>query len=320
MNSVRAVNALFRLFSVAILLGWALPAVPARAADPTFPPGSLVGMVPPPGMTGSKSFIGFVDAEKDSAIMLSGQTGAAFGQLQQTLAPEALKRQGIEVDKREPFQTSAGSVTLVTGTQTADKTRYRKYLVIGESAGVTLLANAQIPEHQSSYSDAVIRAALATLAVRAAVPDQEMLGLLPFKVGDLSGFHIENVIRGRGLLLLDHPASPTTFPSRMFIAVFPGGPSDADDPARFARMAFDSIVGITDVHLTMAEPLRINGQGGYQIMAEAKDPQTGTPIMVAQWLRFGGGAFLQMIGVAQADGWTDALARMRAVRDGIQAR
>jgi hypothetical protein len=42
--------------------------------------------------------------------------------------------------------------------------------------------------------------------------------------------------------------------------------------------------------------------------------------MVAQWLRFGGGAFLQMVGMAQADGWTDALTRLRTVRDSIQAR
>jgi hypothetical protein len=264
--------------------------------------------------------VGFVDVPKDSAILLASQAPAAYADIEKTLTPEALKRENIDVSKREQFQTSLGNVNLVTGTQLVDKTRYRKYLVVGQTEGLTVVANAQIPEHEDSYAEPVIRAALATLAVRRTVPDQEMLGLLPFTIGDLSGFHVENVMPGRAVLLLDHPTAAAAFPTRMLVAVFPGGPSDADDPARFARMAFDSIAGISDVRLTMAEPLRVNGQSGYQMMAQAKDAQTGTPIMVAQWLRFGGGAFLQMVGMAPADGWTEALARLRTVRDSIQAR
>jgi hypothetical protein len=42
--------------------------------------------------------------------------------------------------------------------------------------------------------------------------------------------------------------------------------------------------------------------------------------MVAQWLRFGTGGFMQMIGMAKADGWPAALTRLRAVRDGIQLK
>jgi hypothetical protein len=320
MIRIRDIKIVLGVAALAALLACALLTARARAADATFPPGSLVGLVPPPGMTPSKTFVGFADQQKDSAMMLAGQVEAAYPELEKTLTPESFKRQGIELDKREEIPTSFGKVTLVTGIQVSDKIRYRKYLVLGRTGGITVLANVQIPEHEDSYSDAVIRAALATLAVRSAVPDQEMLGLLPFAIGDLSGFQIENVMQGRAVLLLDHPTSPMPFPSRMLIAAFPGGPSDADDPARFARMAFDSIVGITDVRLTMAEPLRVGGQSGYQMMAEAKDAQTGTPIMVAQWLRFGGGAFLQMVGMAQADGWTDALTRLRTVRDSVQAR
>ena len=42
--------------------------------------------------------------------------------------------------------------------------------------------------------------------------------------------------------------------------------------------------------------------------------------MVAQWLRFGGGSFLQMIGIASTEGCLaiyDAQTRLRAVRDSI---
>jgi hypothetical protein len=39
--------------------------------------------------------------------------------------------------------------------------------------------------------------------------------------------------------------------------------------------------------------------------------------MVVQWLRFGTGGFIRMIGIAHADGWVDTLNRLRTVRDSI---
>jgi hypothetical protein len=70
----------------------------------------------------------------------------------------------------------------------------------------------------------------------------------------------------------------------------------------------------------MSEPLRIGGQPGYQTMAEARDARSGTDVMVVQWLRFGSGGFLQMIGVARAETWTHVLARLRTVRDSIEPK
>jgi hypothetical protein len=41
---------------------------------------------------------------------------------------------------------------------------------------------------------------------------------------------------------------------------------------------------------------------------------------VVQWLRFGGGAYLHLIGVSRTDAWTPAYTRFRQVRDGIESR
>jgi len=70
----------------------------------------------------------------------------------------------------------------------------------------------------------------------------------------------------------------------------------------------------------MSEPLRIGGQSGFQTTAQAKDAQSNTDIMVAQWLRFGGGAVMQIIGMAKAEGWTSTLSRMRTIRDSIDPK
>jgi hypothetical protein len=312
----------------AISVGVVLSAAPARAQDPVFPPGSRVGLVPPPGMVASNAFDGFADPSKDAAILITVLPPAAFAQMDKTLDVDSLKKQGVALEKREPMQLSFGKGFLLSGRQTADRTRYKKWLLVAGASDLTALVTVQVPEPEDkAYPDRVVRAALATLAVRAKVPEAEELGLLPFSVGDFAGFHVEDVLRGRALMLRDAgPAEPAKdagaggVDARMLIAALPGGPSEPDGRANFARLAFNEIGGIRDVTITVSEPLRIGGQSGFQTMAEAKDARTGADVRVIQWLRFGGGGYLQMVGIAGADGWTSVLARLRTVRDSVELK
>jgi hypothetical protein len=74
------------------------------------------------------------------------------------------------------------------------------------------------------------------------------------------------------------------------------------------------------VRLVSSEPLRMGMQQGHQIMATGKDNTSGTDVTIVQWLRFGNGAYMQMVGVAPTDTWTQAYTRFREVRDGIDQR
>ncbi len=320
-SKLNSVTAILAAALVCLVLCLVL-APAAQAADPIFPIASRVGLVPPAGMVVSKGFVGFEDVAKDSAILIAAQPAAAYPEIEKSLATDSLKKNGITVDNREEMKFDFGKGILVIGKQTADKTRYRKWLLIVQGNDLTALVNVQVPEQETAYPDAAIRAALATLAVRTTIPDAEKLSLLPFTLDDLAGFHIENVLPGRAVMLIDTPDGVPTdnFDARMFVAAFDGGPAEKDDHAQFARMTFGQIVGIKDVQITMSEPLRIGGQSGFQTTAQAKDIKTGDDIMVAQWLRFGTGGFMQMIGMAKAGVWTTALTRLRAVRDGIQPK
>ena len=298
-------------------------ASPAWSADPIFPTGSRLGLVPPPGMAKSRTFVGFEDTDKNAAILLTTLPSEAYEQLDKAMVPEAMKKQGIDVDKREPIEIPVGKGFLLSGKQTTDKGRVRKWLLIAMAGDMTALVNVQAPEQDATYSDEVVRAALETLAVRAHIPDAEQLSLIPFRIGDLAGFNIEDVIPGHAIMLADGPADhsdqkATTVKTRMFIAAQPGGPDQPGDRENFARVAFDQIVGIKDVHIQDAEPLRIANQAGYQTLAKAADIETGNDVMVVQWLRFGSGGFLRMIGIARADGWVDTLTRLRTVRDSVE--
>jgi hypothetical protein len=317
-------------------LALAIQAAPARTEEVIFPLGSRVGLVPPPGMVASKTFDGFADPAKDAAILITVLPAEAFAQIEKVLDTDALKKQGVTVEKREPVQLSFGKGILLVGRQVAEKARFRKWLLVASASDLTAMVTIQVPDPDNAYSDRALRAALATLAVRAKVPEEEELSLLPFAVGDLAGFHVDDILRGRALMLRDAPAAPDAgketgketgkeakprgFDARMLIAAVPGGPPEADQRADFARLMFNEIGGIRQVRITMSEPLRIGGQSGFQTMAEAQDARSGAEVRVIQWLRFGGGGYLQMVGIGGADGWTGVLARLRTVRDSVELK
>src|SRR5690242_19183121 len=187
----------------------ALFVLPAYAAEPAFPTGSRIGLIPPAGMIASKTFPGFVDTDNKAAILITAMPGGAYAEMEKTLAPDALKKQGIVLEKRETLQLDIGKAVLITGTQVApDKTTYRKWLLLAATPAGTAVVSVQVPVKSKAYSDAAVRAALDTLVLRNNVSETELLTMLPFTVGDLAGFRVANVIPGRALLLIDKPDYP----------------------------------------------------------------------------------------------------------------
>jgi hypothetical protein len=310
------------LSALAALLVLMLAVRAAGAADVVFPAGSRLGLVPPAGMVPSRTFQGFQEPGTKAMILLTVLPATAYEQLAKSMVPEAMKKEGIEVERRAAIELATGKGFVLSGRQTIEKERYRKWLLIASADDLTALVNIQVPEQAANYSEQVVRAALATLAVRPQIPEAELLSLIPFTIGDLAGFHVEDVLPGRAIVLVD-PASQTaeaagtTAKARMFISVLPGGPEETADRDNFARVTFGQIVGIKDVRLQDAGPLRIASQPGYQTLAKAKDAGSGAEVMVVQWLRFGSGGFLRMIGIARADAWPEMFGRLRAVRDSV---
>jgi hypothetical protein len=309
-----------------VLFMLALGALPATAAELNYPPGSRIGLAPPPGLVPSKTFFGYEDPSNSVAMMLVALPPQAYADLDASVTAETLKRQGVTMESREALPLPSGKAFLVVGRQEVDNVKIRKWILVASSPTLTGFVTVQMPETATAlYPDAAIRASLATLAFRAAVPVDEQLGLLPFKVGELSGFRIAGVIPGRAVMLSDAPAGAPGSPDstnepHIFAAIAPGGPAQSADRDTFAREVFATLPNIREIRVATSEPLRMAGQQGHQIIADAKDASGTSPLTVVQWLRFGGGGYMQIVGIARADAWKDAYPRFRSVRDGIEGR
>jgi hypothetical protein len=297
----------------------------ARAqTDPVFPPGSRVGLVPPQGFVTGKAFKGFADVEKNAMILITELPASAYPALEERIADDQLQKQGITVESRETLTLPTGPAFLVAGRQEAGGIAFRRWVLFGSTPDLTAVVSAQVPESaQTTYPEAAIRAALATFAVRAKAPAEELLDSLPFTVGDLAGFRLVRVLPGNAALLTDGPNDGVEIAEQPLVLISVGRGAPASDPRerdRFARGVLAETPGVKELRLTRSEPLRIGGQQGHEILADAKDVKTGTDVVVAQWLRFGANGHLRMTGMARKEQWTPLYPRMRTIRDGLDPR
>ena len=79
----------------AAILAVAVLVSPLRAAEPVFPPGSKIGLAPPPGLRLSPDFAGFMSRETGTSIVITAMPKEAFDQLSVALTAEQLATQGM---------------------------------------------------------------------------------------------------------------------------------------------------------------------------------------------------------------------------------
>lgn len=309
------------IFIACVAIG--LAAAPARAADPVYPPASRIGLVPPDGFVVSKDFAGFEDRDHKAAILLTELPAEAYDQIAKGATAEILTSAGATVESNEPFTLASGPAFLVVGRQSGNGLTVQKWVLVASTPALTAAVTVQVPEDAKDiYPDKAVRAALATLVVRANAPADELIAALPFALHELAGFHPIGGRRGNSALLTDGPKDtidPTEQPVILITAIG-GAPPDPPDRDRFARTLFGATPGIKEIRLTRAEPQRIGGYPGHEIVADAKDMRTDTDLTVAQWLRFGTGGYLHMLAIGRKDAWATLYPRFRAVRDGVDPK
>jgi hypothetical protein len=303
----------FALFSAALS--------PAFAADPVYPPGLRIGIVPMQGLVVAKTFQGFEAEGQGVKVLIAELPAAAYAEVANTFKTNSFPSGAI---KPERLQTGAGEGFYMVESAKDGADTVRRFSMIVSGGTFSGYVAAQVPESASkTYSDDAVRQMFASAVVRNAAPVEEQLAVLPFKITELSAFKNIRTLPPGGAVLLadgDEETGIEALPY-MLIGTIASAPSQPEDRGRFAQQAVGQIPGLRDGRITMSEPVRIDGSPGYETRVEATSGTANTPVAVVQWLRFGGANnALRIIASTPRDDWSKAFPRFRAVRDGIQPR
>ena len=314
-------NPIQRLSAVTLLVGAICVAFnPAFAAEPVFPPGIRVGMTPLVGLSPAKSFVGFETEDHSVKVLVAELPAEAYGEVMNAFKANPGGTGGI---KPENIETSAGLAYYTVENAKDGASNVRRYSMILPGGTFSGYVAVQIPENASKiYTDEAVRQMFASAAIRKEVPVEEQLGLMPFKISELSDFKTVRTLAIGGAVILADGNETTGFEAAPFMVIGMIGatPAQPNDRGRFAQQAATTIPGMRDARITMSEAIRIEGQPGYETRIDATSGKDNTAVTVVQWLRFGSQSSLRIIGSAPRDQWPKAFQRFRAVRDGIQPR
>jgi hypothetical protein len=312
---------LLRLVVTALLAVGAAPL--ALAAEPVYPPGSRIGIVPPAGMTLARGVSGFRDPETGAGILLVELPPDAFPNLRATLTDQALKAQGFQLLSRETIPLGAGDGTLVTGEQREGGGRKLvKSMLLGADQANTVLVMGQMPPQASVKTIAEVQKALRTTVLRPVLSLDERIASLPFTIVDRAGLRPIRTMSGNALLLTDGPndtIKDADQPALIVAQSFNPSPPAAQRET-FARQSLASNSFVKDTVLERSQSFRQGGTDWHELVATGKDAVSGTPIVVMQTIRFEPDSFIRSIGIARPAAREEAFARFRRVVDSTVAK
>src|SRR5947207_4585811 len=277
----------------------------ALAAEPVFPPGSRVGLAPPPGMTVGTPFQGFEDRAQRVTLLVTEVSAQTYDKIAQDFTPEAIRAIGMEEISRETLRLASGAGLLVVTRLGQNGVALRKWALLTRTEDLTVVVIGIVPEAaREAYPDGVMRAAFAGVIVRAKLTPEEMLAVLPYRLADLGGFRLLRTSPD-GTAVMTLGPNDTTLPAEQpyfMIAPRAGEAPQAAEREQFAHRAIAGFLNRPNVRVVNSEPLRIRGVPGHQIVAVTTDQNTGDELAMVQWLRFGPGV-VQMFGMTRLDQW-----------------
>jgi len=295
----------------------------AFAADPVFPPGARVGMTPLVGLNKAKSFIGFETEDQGVKVLVTDLPAEAYGEVANAFKANPGGTGGTGGVKPESIETAAGLAYYTAENGKDGANNVRRYSMILPGPTFSGYVAVQVPENATKiYTDDAVRQMFASAVIRNQVPVEELLGMMPFKMSELSSFKNVRTLAPGAALILSDGDEKTGFEVAPFMIIGLIGSTAAspDDRGRFAQQIATTIPGVRDGRITMSEPVRIDGQPGYETRIDATSGKDNTPVTIVQWLRFGSQSSMRIIGSSPRDDWAKAFPRFRAVRDGIAPR
>ena len=274
----------------------------------------LVGLIP------ARSFIGFETEDHGVKVLVTDLPAEAYGEVANAFKANPGGTGGV---KPESIETAAGLAYYTAESAKDGATSVRRYSMILPGPTFSGYVAVQVPENASKiYTDEAVRQMFATAVIRDQVPVPEQLGMMPFNISELGNFtNVRTLAPGAAVILADgDEKSGFEVAPFMIVGLIGTTAASPDDRGRFAQQIAATIPGVRDAKITMSEPVRIDGQAGYETRIDATSGKDNTPVTVVQWLRFGAQTSLRIIGSSPRDDWSKAFPRFRAVRDGIQPR
>jgi len=277
---------------------------PAQAlADPVRVPGTNVSLQPPEGFARSESFPGFQSPEQQASIMVT-QMPAPVAEVMKGMNKETLATRGMTLLSSSPETVGGREALLLQVGQAAGGAEYLKWMLVAGDPQTTVLIVGTYPKNAGEQIGAAIRKSLLTASLASESPGDPHEGLL-FRITPTQRLKIASRV-GNMLLLTESGSTAPLGPGEpIYIVGSSIGPGGSGDLKVFSEDRARKTEQIQSLENLSGREITIGGLTAWELLADAKDKKSGTPVRLYQVIApdGGGGYFIVqgLVGAGRAD-------------------
>ena len=264
---------------VRILLVMMVSALPVAAA-PVRVPGTSVSLQPPEGFALAENYPGFQSAEQQASIMVT-QVPAPFAEIRKAMTEDMLATRGITLLSSTEETVGGRQALLLQVAQSAAGTDYLKWMLVTGDPRETVMIVGTFPKSAGEEVGAAIRKSVLTASLTVAAPADPFEGL-QFRVTATPKLQISNRVSNM-LILTESGKTGTLAPGEpVYIVGSSIRPGGSGDLKAFSEARARQTEQIRDLENLSGREITIGGLAAYELLADAKDVKSGTPIRLYQ--------------------------------------
>lgn len=254
-----------------------------------------IKLIRPDGFETAESFDGFQQPSTQSSVMAITIPGP-FAEVTKGFTSEGLKARGMTLKSRENISIDGSEGILINLTQTASGIEFAKWIVAFGNQKETKVVTATFPKAEAAQLSLVLRSVVLT-AKNDTTPPPILGSDVGFKIGASNRLKLARVV-GKMLLYTRDGTIPAKSPvDPLFIVARSFSEVSIIDKKEFAtrRLFQTNTTKVSSIISTTK--IAIAGLDGYEIVAEAKDATSDTPITVYQVMLFDGRSYILIQGM-----------------------
>lgn len=278
--------------------------------------GTSVRLTPPEGFVPAERFAGFQNEGIKASIQVSVLAGPV-SETKKVMNQEDLAKSGMTLVTSSIEKVNGADATVVHVVQTTGGTPFSKCLVVAGDEKATVLLVATVPSDAEVKHLTAMRAAMLAATWDAAAPADLYEGL-PFRL--VPAGTLTDVRRvGNNLLLTEHGRPKEPGPrDPMYIAGISHSATTITDLAAFSRSRVMTTTGVREIGDLRGATVKVAGLDGYELMADAMDAKSGTPMFLYQVIVSDGPGYWMVVGMVALERTEKFLPTFRKITESIQ--
>jgi hypothetical protein len=254
----------------------------------------------PQGFEKSTSFSGFAQSSTQSSVVLMSIPGP-FSKISAGFSSDNLS-EGLKTISKVNVIVDKQPAILLQLSQNAYSQEFLKWVVIFGSETQTYLVTATFPKAYADQLSSLLKHTVLTVSTSKLHQDASTL---PFVLDPAPGLSFVEKIRSMGKVMAltqDGELHPTSPSDPLLVIAQSLGPVQVLDRRFYAIQRLKQTAQTRIQAIKSVDPVTINGQDGYEILATGTDLKTGVPLRIYQVILFTeAGGYVLMTGLVGAD-------------------